>query len=352
MTDRSPQEFFDELIEHVEEENTHKALETLDQLDTDFREMRAGERLEVRRSSAVRQNDLGEDELVIINRHIEQARSVEIARGAFLLEVLSIVKQLEQESSGNTDQAQMSNASDEMETLVADLQKRQNEYQSASTEAGDVAETETVPPRVSVESIDAPDIVEITDSFTVSATMTNVGDSVAEEVSIKAQFSRDSSIVNEIRDDYGDVAGGEKITEDWEDIPAADEIFVSVESSNAGSDAAETTLTVERELDPIGGDNPPKDLDDDGLYEDINGDGEFTIGDVQVFFQNRNSDVVQDNAEFFNFNGSDPDEVTIGDVQGLFLQLVEADATVGESLEIDDQTELLAEELAAILMDG
>jgi PKD repeat protein len=69
---------------------------------------------------------------------------------------------------------------------------------------------------------------------------------------------------------------------------------------------------------PIIGDDPPQDLDGDGLYEDLNGDGEFTIGDVQVFFQNRNSDVVQDNAEFFNFAGNDPPDVSIGDVQALF----------------------------------
>lgn len=67
-----------------------------------------------------------------------------------------------------------------------------------------------------------------------------------------------------------------------------------------------------------GQENPPQDLDGDGLYEDIDGDGEFTIGDVQVFFQNRNADVIQNNAEFFNFSESESPEVTIGDVQVLF----------------------------------
>ena len=67
-----------------------------------------------------------------------------------------------------------------------------------------------------------------------------------------------------------------------------------------------------------GQENPPQDLDGDGLYEDIDGDGEFTISDVQVFFQNRDSDVVQNNPTAFNFDGSDPADVTIGDVQALF----------------------------------
>ena len=66
------------------------------------------------------------------------------------------------------------------------------------------------------------------------------------------------------------------------------------------------------------GDSVPRDLDGDGFYEDVDGDGEFTISDVQLFFQNYQSDVVQNNAEFFNFSGSDSSEVSIGDVQVLF----------------------------------
>lgn len=67
-----------------------------------------------------------------------------------------------------------------------------------------------------------------------------------------------------------------------------------------------------------GQENPPQDLDGDGLYEDIDGDGELSIGDVQVFFQNRGSDAVQNNADFFNFADNDPPDVTVGDVQALF----------------------------------
>ena len=73
----------------------------------------------------------------------------------------------------------------------------------------------------------------------------------------------------------------------------------------------------------IVGDSVPRDLDGDGFYEDVDGDGEFTIGDVQVFFQNYQSDMVQNNAEFFNFSESEPSEVSIGDVQALFQQVVD-----------------------------
>lgn len=73
------------------------------------------------------------------------------------------------------------------------------------------------------------------------------------------------------------------------------------------------------------GEDPPQDLDGDGLFEDIDGDGEFTLQDVQLFFQNRDLPAVQNNSRFFNFSGSDPDEVTIGDVQALFQDFIEQD---------------------------
>lgn len=76
---------------------------------------------------------------------------------------------------------------------------------------------------------------------------------------------------------------------------------------------------------PVVGGDPPTDPDGDGLYEDIDGDGEFTIGDVQLFFQNRDSDAIQDNAEFFNFSRGEPAEVTIADVQELFQELSNTD---------------------------
>jgi len=80
-------------------------------------------------------------------------------------------------------------------------------------------------------------------------------------------------------------------------------------------DAATESTTELRRPSALVDDALPRDLDGDGRYEDINGDGEFTIQDVQLFFQN--------NPRFYNFNDSDPADVTIGDVQALFLDLVE-----------------------------
>ncbi len=56
-------------------------------------------------------------------------------------------------------------------------------------------------------------------------------------------------------------------------------------------------------LSPIGGSaNPPQDLDGDGLYEDINGDGALTFADPLVLAFNLDSEVVQQNPALFDFD--------------------------------------------------
>jgi len=66
----------------------------------------------------------------------------------------------------------------------------------------------------------------------------------------------------------------------------------------------------------IVGETPATDPDGDGVYEDVNGDGEFNIVDVNALFQNRNSDAVQNNTGYFDFNGDG--SVNIVDVNALF----------------------------------
>jgi len=71
---------------------------------------------------------------------------------------------------------------------------------------------------------------------------------------------------------------------------------------------------------PTLGDSPAQNADDDLALEDVNGDGAMTVADVQLLFQNYESDAVQSNAELFDFN--DDGGVTIGDVQTLFTEVV------------------------------
>lgn len=75
-----------------------------------------------------------------------------------------------------------------------------------------------------------------------------------------------------------------------------------------------------------GYDNPPQDLTEDGLFEDIDGDGEFDIFEVQALFNGLDSDAVQNHPTAFNFSqADDPEQVTTFDVQALFNRLVEWD---------------------------
>jgi outer membrane protein assembly factor BamB len=71
---------------------------------------------------------------------------------------------------------------------------------------------------------------------------------------------------------------------------------------------------------PVIGDQQPSDPDGDGLYEDIDGDGEFTLSDVSQFFESYHSATVQENAGFFNFEGSEDGTVTLADVQALYAK--------------------------------
>ncbi|WP_198664700.1 PKD domain-containing protein [Halorubrum sp. 48-1-W] len=104
---------------------------------------------------------------------------------------------------------------------------------------------------------------------------------------------------------------------------------VTVDVQALGTEAGESyTVTDENgasvsvvELPPIGSsDGPPQDPDDDGVYEDVNGDGTFDINDVQALFANRNDTTIQDNPMKFDFN--DDGTFDIIDVQALFNQVL------------------------------
>lgn len=70
------------------------------------------------------------------------------------------------------------------------------------------------------------------------------------------------------------------------------------------------------QLSSIGGSvKPPQDLDGDGLYEDINGDGRLTPEDVSLFALDINSEAIQTHEESFDFN--EDGKIGLEDVQAL-----------------------------------
>ncbi len=70
-------------------------------------------------------------------------------------------------------------------------------------------------------------------------------------------------------------------------------------------------------------DDKPQDLDDDCLYEDIDGDGRVTILDTQLLFQEMQTNKVQNHPEAFDFSEVSPaGKVTIFDVAAHWLKNV------------------------------
>ncbi|WP_146047399.1 right-handed parallel beta-helix repeat-containing protein [Haloferax marisrubri] len=104
-----------------------------------------------------------------------------------------------------------------------------------------------------------------------------------------------------------------------------EQIPVTVSNANV-SDENGTELSVESTengtldvvtLSAIGpSELPPTDPDGDGHYEDVNGDGNVTVSDVQALFTSRDDASVREQASLFDFN--DNGRFNIVDIQRLF----------------------------------
>lgn len=65
--------------------------------------------------------------------------------------------------------------------------------------------------------------------------------------------------------------------------------------------------------------NPPTDPDGDGIYEDLNANGELDFNDVQVFF--RQMDWISENEPVQSFDPNHNDEIDFNDIQLLFREI-------------------------------
>jgi len=73
--------------------------------------------------------------------------------------------------------------------------------------------------------------------------------------------------------------------------------------------------------EPVGKfENPPTDTDNNGRFEDINGDRKLDLADVQAMFENRDGSVIRGHPDKFDFNNNS--EVNIVDIQALYVKAV------------------------------
>jgi PKD repeat protein len=124
-------------------------------------------------------------------------------------------------------------------------------------------------------------------------------------------------------DDSGDVTIG-TVTLTGQGAGTTD-VGVSVEAigdedANSYTVASETGASLDViELEPVIGSSVPTDPDDDGTYEDVNGDGDLTVNDVQALWANRDDDAITSFGEFYDFNNDG--EFNVVDVQALWNEL-------------------------------
>jgi hypothetical protein len=76
---------------------------------------------------------------------------------------------------------------------------------------------------------------------------------------------------------------------------------------------------INRPPDVNGDGNNARDPGDDGLYEDVNGDGDTNVGDAQTLFESKDAGPVQDHLKLFDFNNDQ--SLNVGDAQALFNEV-------------------------------
>lgn len=181
---------------------------------------------------------------------------------------------------------------------------------------------------VSVNELNATDItVQESATFNVSYTVNSTTVLTGEDVMVTATVKNTGNVSGSTTVKF--YADGSEISNASLTVGTGNTTTVSetMSFSKVGTSTvtvnnlAATTLTVE-EPEPVAPaiveGRPAQDLDGDGAYEDINGDGVADVIDVNALFQHRNSPAVQGNATLFDFNGDNIFDIT--DINKLFLR--------------------------------
>jgi hypothetical protein len=130
------------------------------------------------------------------------------------------------------------------------------------------------------------------------------------------------------------LTAGETLLTETVPLAIGDSLTVSFDNATGGvgtgtydvavsTHGTEVTGDLTLSVDVDGSDGAATDTTGDDLLNDVDGDGEFTIFDVQAFFTSFEAGPVQTSPVLFDFDDSGDGEVTISDVQALFVELSE-----------------------------
>jgi len=163
-----------------------------------------------------------------------------------------------------------------------------------------------------IAGVDAPEEVNRGELLEVTATVQNVGNAEGEG-EITYNFAGTPMGTQTAS---ADVDATDTVTFEFDTRQVAAGEYQHSLSSPVNS-AGPLPITVLNTSPPrlVGG-IKPTDPDGDGRYEDIDGDGEVTMDDVQAFSKMLRSDKVQNNPQFFDFNNDG--DVSVADLQMLF----------------------------------
>jgi hypothetical protein len=199
------------------------------------------------------------------------------------------------------------------------------EYGDVATESA----TLTVQPlTLDVSGVSASeDVVVRGETFSSSATVevSGMGNLVTtRDVELRVDVDGNGNLESEetvatVTQTFG---AGETVTVAFADVELPADALLGEVTVGVVAGESEATTTVTVSVPPLADDMaPPLDPDDDGVYEDTNGNGEVTFADVTALFENRDSTTATENPSLFDFNRNGA--FNVADVQTLFAELTE-----------------------------
>jgi hypothetical protein len=171
----------------------------------------------------------------------------------------------------------------------------------------------------SVSNLDAPERAAVGSTATVTADITNDGTAESTQpVEFRLDVDGDGTLET-VATEQVTLAGGETTQVSFE-VTVPEDASFGVRDHGVFTLADDATAQIEFTPPDVNGDGLlPNDLDGDGRYEDVNGDGSADVGDAQALFSARDSPAIQEYVAQYDFN--DDGVVNVGDAQALFGQL-------------------------------